>query len=315
MIQSDPPDHTRLRYLVRQAFTPRDVDKIRPCVQAIVDDLLDAVEATRHMDLVADLAYPLPIIVVSEVLGVPTSDRHQILKWDADMLGLQATGGAQTENARRAARSIVEIEEYFRQIVWQRRDRPQDDLISHMIAAQEAGDVLSNDEMINICVNFLLAGHETTRSLITNGVLTLLRQPDQFRDMRSDRSLLAAAVEEILRYESPIQRAWRRITEDTKFGGETFQAGQLVLIMLGAANRDPAHFSEPERFDIRRQDNRHLAFGYGIHFCIGAPLARVEGTIAIEALLQRFPNLHLAGPFEWFPSIHVRGPVTLPLAF
>jgi cytochrome P450 len=315
MIQADPPDHTRLRALVRDAFSARVIQNIRPHVQAIVDDLIDQFDKKGQVDIIRNLAYPLPVIVISELLGVPVEDRDRFLIWSHDLTGLQATGGANADYARRAARAVQELEEYFRQICAERRRSPRNDLISQMIAAQESGDKLSEDELINMCVTFLIAGHETTKSLIGNGILTLINHPSDLEELSRDPSLMATAVEEILRYESPIQRAWRRVTEDVEVGGRQIRAGELVFLMLGSANRDPSHFPDPDRFDIRRSDNHHVAFGYGVHFCIGAPLARVEAPIAIGTVLRRLRNLRLEQPVEWYGSIHVRGPNSLHLAF
>lgn len=309
LIQSDPPDHTRLRALVRQVFTPRSIEQFRGRVQTVVDGLIDRFQDEHRFDIVMDLAYPLPVVVVSEILGAPSNDLQQVFRWTADIGGLQATGGAMEDKARRAATSIVEIEEYFGRIIAQRRSRPASDLISELIAAQEDGDRLSDAELISMCVTLLLAGHETTKNLVSNGILTLLRHPDQLAALRDDPGLSATAIEECLRFESPIQRGWRRVAVDTELRGNRLLPGQLVYYMFGAANRDPAQFPDPDRFDIRRPDNRHLAFGYGIHYCIGAPLARLEGSIAIDTVLRRLGNLELLEEqIEWGESVHVRCP-------
>jgi cytochrome P450 len=315
MIQADPPDHTRLRGLVRDAFSARVIQNIRPHVQAVVDQLVHRFEREGQVDLIRELAYPLPVIVISELLGVPAEDRDRFLVWSHDLTGLQATGGANTDYARRAARAVQQLEEYFRQICAERRGEPRNDLISQMIAAQDSGDKLSTDELINMCVTFLIAGHETTKNLIGNGILTLVNYPLNIEELESKPALMPAAVEEILRYESPIQRAWRRVTQDVRIGGKQIRAGELVFLMLGSANRDPLQFPDPDRFDIRRGDNRHVAFGFGVHFCIGAPLARVEAPIAIATVLRRLRNIRLEKPVEWYGSIHVRGPDSLHLSF
>jgi cytochrome P450 len=316
LIQSDPPDHTRLRGLLRQAFTPRVIEAMHDRVQSVVDNLIDRVAGAWRMDVVHDLAYPLPVIVVGTMLGVGDVDEEQLFKWTYDVGGLQATGGANADKARRASESMVALEEYFHAVVAERRARPRDDLLSHMIAAQDGGDQLSDDELISNCVTLLLAGHESTKNLIANGILTLLRHPEQLSALKRDSSLLPSAVEECLRYESPIQRGWRRVAQDIEVHGKTIRKGQLVYYMFGSANRDAGQFPNPDTFDIERQNNRHLAFGFGIHFCIGAPLARLEAPIAIETVLRRLTNLELKEPtVEWGDSIHVRGPKTLEVLF
>jgi cytochrome P450 len=316
LIQSDPPDHTRLRLLVRQAFTPRSIESYRGRIQEIVDRLLEPLRDSHQIDLVRDFAYPLPVFVVSEMLGAPTDDLERVFRWTTAIGGLQATGGAREDKARQAAEAIVEIEDYFDQIIAERRAHPTDDLISELIAAQDSGDRLSNAELISMCVTLLLAGHETTKNLISNGMLTLLGHRDQLAALRDDPLLVPTAVEECLRYESPIQRGWRRVAIDSEIDGREIKAGQLVYYMFGAANRDPEQFADPDRFDIRRANNRHVAFGYGIHFCVGAPLARLEGAVAIDTLARRFPSLELRQDvIEWGDSVHVRCPKQLAVGF
>jgi cytochrome P450 len=314
MVVSDPPNHTRLRNLVRDSFSAARIRAIAPHIQKIVDNLLDQAQEQSEFDLVAALAFPLPVIVISELLGVPTEDRTKFTVWGEHLIGLQATGGARVENALRAAKAIVQIENYFREVCAERKAHPRDDLISYMVEAQEGSDKLSEAELINTCVTFLFAGHETTKNLIGNGILTLMEHPQMCAELRQDSSLMALAIEEMLRYESPIQRGWRRVTEDTTIRGKHIRAGELVFIMFGAADRDPEQFPDPDRFDIRRINNSHLAFGSGVHFCIGAPLARVEAPVAISTVLRRFPKLRLTRPVEWLDSIHVRGPKSLHVA-
>jgi len=313
MIQSDPPNHTRLRDLVRLAFTPRVVESLRGRVEALVTELLDSVRSDQF-DLVEALAFPLPLMVISALLGVPATDRDRILVWSHDINDLQATGAAATERARRASRSMVEIEGYFRELCNERRAEPRDDLISTMLAAHQDSDRLTEAEMINMCVTFLIAGHETTKLLLGSAVQTLFSHPDQLQALKSDPGLYALAIEEVMRFESPIQRGWRLMADDAVIDGHHIQAGQLVFMMFGAANRDPSRFDDPERFDISRGSNRHLAFGYGVHFCIGAPLARLEAPIALNLLFERFPKLRLLEGIEITPSIHMRGPRTLPVS-
>ena len=312
LIQSDPPDHERLRLLVRQAFTPRTIAGYRERVQSIVDRLLEPLAETGEIDIVRDFAFPLPVFVVSEMLGAPTDDLERVFRWHKAIGGLQATGGAHEDRARSAAEAIVDIEDYFDRLVAERRAAPTADLISELIAAQESGDRLSQAELISMCVTLLLAGHETSKNLISNGTLSLLNHPDQRAALLDDPSLLPSTVEECLRYESPIQRGWRRVPADTEIDGRQIKAGQLVYYMFGAANRDPAQFPDPDRFDVRRADNRHVAFGFGIHFCVGAPLARLEGAVALDTLFRRFPSLELRQEtIEWGDSVHVRCPRNL----
>jgi cytochrome P450 len=314
LIQSDPPDHTRLRGLVRSVFTPRAVEGFRDRVQAIVDDLLAKASGKGRFDLVRDVAYVLPVFVIGEMLGVPTDDLDQIFAWNNDIVGLQAPGGASEAHARRAASAITELESFFGDVVDAHRRDPKPDLISSLIDAQDSGDKLTRDELIGTCVTLLLAGHDTTKNLISNGSLLLLTHPDSLARFRHVPAMRSTAIEEMLRYESPIQRGWRRVAIDTEMRGQRLEKGDLVYFMFGAANRDPDMFREPDLFDVERAENRHLAFGYGIHFCIGAPLARLEGSIALATLFDRLPNVHLVDTtVEWQPSVHVRCPSQLLL--
>jgi cytochrome P450 len=292
---------------VRIAFTPRVVERLRSRVDAIVNDLVTQVEPNGSMDVIKDVAEPLPLMVISELLGVPRADASQFVVWASDIASFQATGSAQLDNALRASRAVENIEQYFSRVCEERRAALGDDLISLMVSARDAEDQLTNDELINMCANFLLAGHETTRSLIGNGLLTLLTHPAQLDKLRANPQLITEAIEECLRFESPVQRGWRRVASDITVAGQDIKAGQLVFLMLGAANRDPQHFNEPDEFDVQREDNRHLAFGYGIHFCIGAPLARLEAPIALWTLINRFPKLRLNGDVRWNQNIHARG--------
>lgn len=315
MLSSDPPDHTRMRTLVNKAFTPRAVEAMRPRIQAIVDSLLDAAQERGGMDVIADLAYPLPVIVIAEMLGVPPEDRDQFKRWSDDVV-TTIEPVLSPEAQQRAQRASLELAEYFRGIVEVRRREPRDDLLSALIAAEEQGDRLTEDELYATCILLLVAGNETTTNLIGNGMLALLRHPDQLQRLREEPSLLEPAVEEMLRYESPVQLTARVALTDVEVGGRTVGRGQLVLTVLGAANRDPAQFPEPDRFDVARRDNRHLAFGHGIHYCLGAPLARLEAQVAFRSLLARFPRLEPA--FErpqWRPAVTLRGLATLPVRF
>jgi len=293
MLFKNPPDHTRLRSLVHKAFTPRMVEQLRGIIQAITDQLLDQVQANGQMDLIAALAYPLPVTAIAEMLGVPEEDRHTFHEWsDALARSLDLTEDpAVYERANRAAATFTL---YLRELANRRRVEPRNDLISALVAVEEAGDHLTEAELYGTCSLLLIAGHETTINLIGNGTLALLQHPDQLRLLQQNPALLKAAVEELLRYDSPVQMTSRVALETVEIHGQTVQPGQQVSFMLGAANRDPAVFANPHGLDVTRKNNPHLALGSGIHYCLGAPLARLEGQIAIETLLRRMPNLALA---------------------
>ncbi len=311
----DPPDHTRLRRLVNAAFTPRVVERMRARIQEIVDDLLDAVAPRGRMDVIADLAYPLPSIVIAEMLGVPPADRDRFKRWSDDLAAFIGLSPALVESARRAQGSMLEFADYFREIIAARRAQPGEDLLSALIAAEAQGDVLSEEELLANCILLLAAGHETTTNLIGNGLLALLRHPDALARLRREPDLIRSAVEELLRYDSPVQATARLAKADVEVGGRTIQAGQGVVLLLGAANRDPEQFPDPHALDLARADNRHLAFGAGAHFCVGAPLARLEGQIAIGTVLRRFPDLRLVdAPLAWRESVAFRGLESLPVA-
>jgi cytochrome P450 len=318
MLDRDPPDHTRLRGLVSKAFTPRALERLRPEIQQIVDGLLDEVEARGSMDLVEEFAYPLPVRVICEMLGVPVKDHERFKAWgldiarglDAIMLPPDSEVGQRSVSGRRA------LADYFRGLIAERRAAPRDDMLSALIAAEEAGDKLNEEELLATCILLLVAGHETTVNLIGNGTLALLRHPDQLRKLRERPGLIVTAVEELLRFDGPVQRTARIPSEDITIGGQTIGKGEMVMPFLGAADRDPTQFPDPDRLDITRADNRHIAFGMGIHFCLGAPLARMEGQIAINTLLARLPKLALATDRPQFrQSLTLRGLQALPLSF
>ena len=294
MVHSDPPDHSRLRKLAAYAFTPRMVAELEPRIQGVVDDLLDAALPAGRIELIADLAYPLPVAVIADLLGVPASDRELFKEWSSTTGAFQATGQPDVEVLEVAQASLEAQRAYLRDQLARRRHTPTDDLLSAFIAAEDGGDYLHEDEILSICSTLLSAGHETTTSLIGNGVLALLRHPEQLDLLRAQPELMEGAVEEMLRWDPALQRTWRRIAEDTVFEGHEMQAGQLVVVLLGAANRDPDRYPEPDRFDITRTGTRHVGWGHGVHFCLGAPLARLETRIAISSLLERAPAMRLA---------------------
>jgi len=317
MLFRDPPDHTRLRALVSKAFTPRVIEGMRAHIQDIVNRLLDRVEGARRMDVIADLAYPLPVTVICEMLGVPTEDQATIRQWSADVArSLDALGvPAEAEIVTRGRVARQALGDYFRRLLPSRRKDPRDDLLSLLIAAEEQGDKLSEGELLATCILLFIAGHETTVNLIGNGLLALLHHPGERARLRDEPALIQSAVEELLRYDSPVQRTARITNADVELDGRPIAKGSMVVAAIGAANRDPAQFPDPDRLDLTRRENRHVAFGYGIHFCLGAPLARVEGQIALGTLLRRMPDLAVAGTPAWRESSTLRGLKTLPVAF
>ncbi len=318
MLDRDPPDHTRLRGLVSKAFTPRVVEGLRPRVQQIVDGLIARAEAAGVMDLIEEFAYPIPVAVICEMLGVPVEDHERFRGWSLDIArGLDAVLlPPESDVVRRSAASRRALAGYFRDLIAERRAAPRGDLLSALIAAEEAGDTLSEDELLATCILLLIAGHETTVNLIGNGTLALLRHPAELRRLREQPALIASAVEELLRYDGPVQRTARVAGADATIGGRTIGKGEMVMPFIGAADRDPAQFPDPDRLDIARADNRHIAFGWGIHFCLGAPLARVEGQIAIDTLVRRLPKLEpVTDAPEYRQSLTLRGLKTLPVRF
>jgi cytochrome P450 len=313
---TDPPTHTRLRSLMNRAFTSGAVERLRPRIEEIVAELLGAVRARGEMDVIRDFAYPLPVTVIAELLGVPREDRERLKRWSDELAAFVGSARATPDKYARAGQSLGEMSEYFRRLIALRRAEPRDDVMSGLISAEERGAVLSEDELTATCVLLLFAGHETTTNLIGNGVLALLRHPAQLAAWRRDASLTPAAVEELLRYDGPGQAMVRVAREDLDWGGRRIRRGERLFLMIGAANRDPRQFADPDRLDLRRADNRHIAFGYGIHFCVGAPLARLEAQLALPALIGRLDGLALApGRLEWLDSLIFRGVKSLPVGF
>lgn len=301
LLHSDPPDHTRLRSLVTKEFNPTVVEQMRPRIQGVVDGLVDAAEAKGHFEAIAEFAAPLPIGVIAEILGVAPSDRHLFRTWSDAVLSFQGVNKPSETDLSRAQDAIVQMRPYIAAMMEDRRHNPRQDLMSKFVAAEAVGQRVSETELISTCVTLFVAGHETTVALISNALLLLLSHPEQLKLLQQDPALLPSAIEEALRYESPVSRQSRRMKEDAELGGKQIKKDQLVFQMLNAANRDPAYFPDPETFDIRRQKNRHIAFGYGAHFCVGATLARTEATVALGTIIKRLPKLRLAkaGAADW----------------
>ena len=307
--RSDPPGHSRLRRLTSKAFTPRMVEGMRARITAIVDALLDAVVDRERFDLIRDFAYPLPATVIAEMFGFPMEDREQFKAWSTRIAAFHGTGGADPATVLVSQDALLEARRWLGGLIDQRRKTPTSDLLSELANAEEAGETLSDQELFSVCVTFLIGGHETTTNLIGNGMLALLRHPEQLDMLREDASLIPSAVEEMLRYDAPTQRAHRLAAMDIELHGKVIRRGDFVQQALGAANRDPRQFNQPDELVVTRTDNRHVSFGMGVHFCPGAPLARLEARIAIGALLRRFPNLRPAAdkPPEWSPNNFFRG--------
>jgi cytochrome P450 len=317
MLNADPPEHTRLRSLVHKAFTPRYLEQLRPRVQAITDELIDRVQARREMDLVEEFAFPLPITVISEMLGIPAELRDTFRGW-VDTILIQDPGADPTTRERTGA-ATQGIAGLLLRLFEERRAAPTDDLIGRLVQVEEQGERLNSQELLAMAMVLLLGGYETTANLIGNGMLALLTSPEQLALLKARPELVESAVEEFLRFDSPAEFTTDRYTaEEVELGGVRIPSGATVLAVLSAANRDGQRFPEPDRLQIDRADNRHLAFGYGVHYCVGAPLARLEGQIAFSTLLARLPNLRLAADpqqLRWRPSIIVRGVEALPVTF
>ena len=315
LLAKDGEDHRRLRRLVTKAFTPRIVEELRPRIQQIADELIDQVEANGSMELVDDFAFPLPITVIAELLGIPIEDRGRFRVWSSNVV-MPALTPEDRELARRRGDEFIE---YLDDLFMQRRAEPADDLVSALVQAEDGGDTLSENELSSMVVLLIVAGHETTVSLITSAVHTLLTHPEQLAALRADGSLMPSAVEELLRFDSPVERSITRwVAADAELGGQMLRRGELVIAVLGSANRDVTRFENADTLDLTRVENKHVGFGRGPHYCLGAPLARLEAGIALETLFGRLPNLRLEiadDDLYWRPIPLFRSLASLPVAW
>ncbi|MFJ7969143.1 cytochrome P450 [Streptomyces sp. NPDC096324] len=312
MLDLEPPDHTRIRRLVSKAFTPRTVERLKPYVEGLAGELVDRLVAAGGGDLLADVAEPLPVSVIAEMLGVPESERAPLRPWSADICGMYELNPPE-ETARKAVRASVEFTEYLRGLIEARRKEPGDDLISGLIAAHDEGDRLTEQEMISTCVLLLNAGHEATVNATVIGWWTLFRHPEQLAGLRADHTLIPTAVEELMRYDTPLQLFERWVLDDIEIDGTTVPRGAEIAMLFGSANRDTAVFQDPETLDLARAENPHISFSAGIHYCIGAPLARIELAASMSALLTKAPGLRLAGEPVRKPGLVIRGLESLPV--
>jgi cytochrome P450 len=316
MLFLDPPQHTRVRRLAAAAFTPRRVAVLRSHIEEIANSLLDAVSARGEMDVMEDLAAPLPAIVTAEMLGVPVEDHRKLKDWSQDFAEMLGNFQHNPGRAARVARSLEAMTAYFQDAVRSQATHPTEGLVNALTTAEVDGDRFTEEEVVANVIVTMVGGQETTTNLIGNGLLTLLRHPEEMEQLRRDPTLIETAVEELLRYESPSQHTARLAPDDVELGGRLIKRGQAVMAVMGAGNRDPERFPDPDRLDLARADNRHLAFGWASHFCFGAPLARIEGQIAFSALLRRLPHLQLVpGPITWRANLGLRGLTALPVTF
>lgn len=311
----NPPDHTRLRGLVIKAFSSTLVERMRPRIQELVDKLLGKVRNTGSMDIIADLAGPLPVTVIGKMLGMPNEDQDQLHQW-SNVLSRILDSLVSLEEYEAMNKAMEEFQEYLRALVAEREKKPQQDLISDLIVAREQSDKLSQEELLSTCILLFATGEETTVNTIGNGMLALLRHPEEMEKLKKEPTLIQSAVEEILRYDSPVQMTNRIAIDNLEIGNQTIQAGEKIVLCLGATNRDPAQFPDPDRLNINRSENNHLAFGDGMHYCLGAALARAQAQIAINTLVQQFPDLQLASDnLEWRKNVALRGLKSLRVTF
>jgi pimeloyl-[acyl-carrier protein] synthase len=316
MLFLDPPAHGRVRSLAARAFTPRRVEQLRAHIHGIAERLIDAVAPKRELDVIADFAKPLPGIVAAELMGIPTEDHEQLQAWTTDFAEILGNFQHNPDHVPRVRAAVDGLTTYFQDAVHRHRRHANRGLVGAMLDADIGGDRLSEDEVVANCIITLVGGQETTTNLIGNGLVALILHPDELARLRVDRSLTPSAVEELLRFEAPSQHTARIAPEDVELGGHTIRKGQAVIAVMAAGNRDPERFVDPDRLDLGRQDNRHLAFGWAAHFCFGAPLARIEGQVAFETLLRRMPALALADdPLEWRTNLGLRGLTALPVTF
>jgi cytochrome P450 len=312
LIFMDPPEHSRLRKLLNKGFSPAAVEALRPQVEVIVDQMLSPLKQGFEVELMHEFANPLPVRIILEMLGIPHELRDTFVEWSRAIAAFRGNPNRTVEEARAAQDALIALTEFFRKTVAERRRNKGTDLISLLIDIEEEGEALTEEELYAQCIALLFAGHETTRNLIGNGMYTLLRNPEQTAELREKPEMIRSAVEELLRYESPVQFTARVLKEDMEICGRQIRRGWTVQCMLGAANRDPKQFKDPDELNLKRLNNQHLAFGAGVHACIGAQLARLEGQVAIQNLVQRFPNMKVVGPHpEWAPTFGLRGLQTL----
>jgi cytochrome P450 len=314
MLDLDSPDHTRLRALVHKAFTPRLIEQMRDQIQALTNELLDAAEPKGGMDLIADFALPLPLTIIGRILGVPAEDNHKFHRWTKSLLSAETNMFYVV-----FIPTIMRFMGYLKKLIKERRAYPKDDLITALVQAKDGSDQLSGDEVLAMIFLLLVAGHETTVNLIGSGSLALLEHPDQLEKLRCEPAIIKPAIEELLRFVCPVEMATERYArEDITIGGTTIPRGELVLAVIGSANRDINYFDNPDSLDVTRENNKHLAFGLGAHYCLGAPLSRLEGQIAISTLIRRMPNLRLSiapDQIRWRGGIILRGLEALPVSF
>ncbi|HOE95228.1 MAG TPA: cytochrome P450 [Candidatus Sumerlaeota bacterium] len=309
VIGSDPPDHSRMRALVQKAFTPKTVAGLGPRIEALAHELLDHALQSRRFDFIAEVAHPLPVILIAEMMGAPVKDRHLFKRWSADILAFQGTGVTTADAARISQASLLEMFDYMNELIDSRRVEPRDDLITALANAEEEGQRFSRDELLATCNTILTAGHETTTNLLGNLLHLLLRHRDQWTALVRDPNLITPAIEEALRYDAPKQRNFRRVKRAHEFLGVPFAEDEMVFQLIGSAQRDPRHYDQPDVFNIQRGKIEHLAFGAGIHFCLGAPLARLEARKVLEIMLARCPDVELEPEtVKWQPRVQFRGP-------